>query len=193
MKTTFTLPEHYTRIYRINMKQKKFALWLNLAAAVCYIALMLLGMLFHPISLLFDMSDGLGMYALRFGVLLVGYFVYIILHEAIHGIVIRLYSGRWGSFGFTGLYAFAGSPAYFPKVPYIVIALSPVVIFGVIFVLLNALLPAVWFWPIYLIACGNLSGAAGDLFVTFRFLGMPRDILVKDEGVVVEVFAPKTL
>ena len=109
MKTVFTLPEHYTRIYRINMKQKKFALWLNLAAAVGYIALMLLGMLFHPISLLFDMSDGLGMYALRFGVLLVGYFVYIILHEAIHGIVIRLYSGKWGSFGFTGTSSSFGS------------------------------------------------------------------------------------
>lgn len=188
--TTFSLPEGYERIYCVNMKDKKFAILLNLAALLVFAALFVVGMLLVPLSALFDMSEGLGMYALRFGVLAVGYFAYIVLHEVVHGVVIRFYSGKWGNFGFNGLYAFAGSEAYFPKVPYIVIALAPVVLFGVLFALLNAFLPETWFWPIYLIACGNLAGAAGDFFVTFRFLRMPRDILVRDGGVEMEVFAP---
>ena len=36
---------------------------------------------------------------------------------------------------------------------------------------------------------GNLSGAAGDLFVTVKFAGMPKDILVQDSGVSMAVYS----
>ena len=35
----------------------------------------------------------------------------------------------------------------------------------------------------------NLSGAAGDLIVTIKFSGFPKDILIRDYGVGMTVFS----
>jgi hypothetical protein len=43
---------------------------------------------------------------------------------------------------------------------------------------------------VYLIQMVNLSGAGGDIYVTFKFARLPRDILVRDTGVAMTVFAP---
>ena len=50
--------------------------------------------------------------------------------------------------------------------------------------------PIAWFWVVFAIQIMNLSGAAGDLYVTVRFLRLPKDILVKDTGVAMTVYAP---
>jgi hypothetical protein len=92
-------------------------------------------------------------------------------------------------YGFTGLYAFAGSDDYYYKKPYIAIALAPIVVWGVILGIVNALVPVEWFWVVYFIQLINLSGAAGDLYVTCRFAGLPKDILIRDYGVSMTVYA----
>lgn len=40
---------------------------------------------------------------------------YLVLHELVHGVLIWFFSGRMAHFGFSGLYAYAGSEAYFKK------------------------------------------------------------------------------
>lgn len=55
--------------------------------------------------------------------------------------------------------------------------------------IINVLVPYEWFWVVYLIQLINLSGAAGDLFVTVRFSKMPKDILVRDYGVGMTVYS----
>ena len=92
-------------------------------------------------------------------------------------------------YGFTGLYAFAGSDDYYSKKPYIFIALAPVVLWGVVLAVVNVLVPESWFWIVYMIQVANISGAAGDFFVTFRFSRFPEDILVKDYGVGMVVYS----
>ena len=195
MKTTQALPENYEELLTVDLqKNKKLAIIVN-GIAVLISVLMVVPMCFAvPFRALFDMSDGLAAYAIRFGVLLIGIFAYIILHEAVHGIVMKAFGARKLRFGFTGLYAFAGSEYdYFGKWQYLVIALAPVVLFGVLFALLQALLPvsAAWLWIIYFLQIINVSGAAGDLFVTVRFLSLPRTILVRDTGVAMTVYAEK--
>ena len=61
---------------------------------------------------------------------------------------------------------------------------------GRVLALLAALLPAEWYWAVQLIQLINLSGAAGDLYVTWLLCRMPKDILIQDAGVAMQVFVP---
>lgn len=183
------LPEGYCEAFRIDLqKDKKLALGINIAAGIVFVAMALPALHFVPIASLFSFDRGIAAYALRFAVMLLGYFLYIVIHELTHGLFIRIFSGQKPTFGFTGLYAYAGSSAYFSKVPYLIIALSPVVIWGVALFIINLLVPVEWFYVVYFIQMGNISGAAGDLYVTFRFLKLPKDILVQDSGVSMTVY-----
>jgi hypothetical protein len=119
---------------------------------------------------------------------MLGYIAYIVLHELVHGIFMKHFSGVKPKYGFTLMYAYAGSEAYFNKKSYIIIALAPVVIWGAVLGVLCAVLPQSWFWVVYLIQIGNISGAAGDFYVTFKFLKLPKDILVNDTGVAMTVY-----
>lgn len=190
--STQSLPEGYTEIYSVDMqKDKKTALLVN-GLAIIIAVVMAVPMAFH-ISILemFNMDKGMLDYFARFLTLLFGTFLYLVLHEAVHGITMKLFGATKLRFGFTGMYAFAGSERdYFKKAPYIVIALAPVVVFGIIFGILCPLVPREWFWVIYLLEIANVSGAAGDIFVSLRFLKMPKTILVRDTGVKMNVFAP---
>jgi len=87
------------------------------------------------------------------------------------------------------LYAFAGSDDYYDKKSYAFIALAPVVFWGLIIAVVNCFVPVEWFWVVYILQISNLAGAAGDLFVTFKFSGFPKDILVTDCGVSMKVFS----
>jgi len=92
-------------------------------------------------------------------------------------------------YGFTGMYAYAGSDDYYGKKAYIFIALAPVVLWGIVIAIINCFVPLDWFWGIYFLQIFNISGAAGDFFVTIKFLRFPKDILVKDKGVSMTVYS----
>ena len=110
-----------------------------------------------PISALFDFSDGIGAYFLRFSVLAVCSLLYIILHEAVHGAAMKLCGTKRIKYGFTGMYAFAGSDDYYPLLPYLFIALAPVLLFGVIFAVICAFAGGAWFWVVYVLQIINIS------------------------------------
>ena len=92
-------------------------------------------------------------------------------------------------FGFTGLYAFAGSREdYFDKIAYRLIALAPLIVWGIIFGVMAVLVPADWFWVVWFLQAGNIGGAFGDMYVTGRVWKLPATILVNDTGVNMTVF-----
>ena len=100
----------------------------------------------------------------------------------------RCLGGKQVKYGFTGMYAYAGSNEdYFPKRQYICIALAPVILWGVIFAALQILLPE-WEWVIWFLQIMNIGGAAGDLYVTAKVAGMSKTILVMDTGVNMTVY-----
>ncbi|MBR1533092.1 MAG: DUF3267 domain-containing protein, partial [Ruminococcus sp.] len=191
--STTVLPQGYVQFDHIDLqKDKKTALALNIAATVFFIGALVLGhFAFVPVTENFDIdSFGYGMYFLRLGALLVGYFAYIVLHELTHAAAMKLYKATKLRFGFTGLYAYAGSEVdYFGKVPYRVIALAPLVVWTLLLTVPLILLPKDWFWVFYFIQCGNIAGCIGDIYVTVRLLPMPKDILVRDTGVEMFVFS----
>jgi len=189
MRSTIRLPKDYTKSFVIDLqKDRKKALLVNGIALLIGAAVAGMGLVAVPIQTLFDMRDGIWVYLLRFLVLLVGLIAYIVLHEVVHGIFMRHFSGVKPHYGFTGMYAYAGSDAYFDKQSYIIIALAPIVIWGIVLGVLCAVVSPVWFWPVYFIQIANLSGAAGDLYVTVLFSRLPDDILIQDSGVSMTVY-----
>ena len=193
MKSYTELPGGYREIDSIDLqKNKKLSLLVN-GIALLIGVLMAVPMHFVvPITTLFDMSEGFIPYLIRFGVLMVGIILYMVLHELVHDIAMKRCGTKKIQYGFTGLYAFAGSEDYYDKRSYVIIALAPIVVWGVVLLVLNLLVPAQWFWVVYWIQISNISGAAGDLYVTYRFSRLPADILVKDYGVGMTVYSAQT-
>ena len=190
MKAVENLPVGYKEIYVVNLqKNKKISLFVNLLAVIITVLLAVPMHFIVPISTLFSMEDGLKAYFLRFSALIVLMVLYIIFHELVHGIAMKLCGTKKVKYGFTGIYAFAGSKDYYDKKSYIFIALAPVVFWGVVLAVINPFVPEQWFWVVYLIQIINLSGAAGDLFVTVKFARMPQDILIQDYGLGMTVYS----
>jgi hypothetical protein len=190
MRSLGNLPENYEKYYSLDLQNdKKMMLRVNTIALIIATLLVVPMLFIVPISHLFDMSQGLGLYALRFGVMLAALVVYMVLHELTHGVAMKICGTKRVKYGFTGIYAFAGSDDYYGKGAYIFIALAPVVLLGAIIAVINALVPLEWFWVVYFVQISNLSGAAGDFFVTVKFLRFPKDILVRDAGTSMIVYS----
>ena len=192
MRAVDHLPEGYREIYNVDLQKDKKTAWIVNGSALVIAVLLIVPMLFIvPISSLFSMENGILDYIIRFAVLFVLSILYMILHELVHGMAMKICGTKKVKYGFTGMYAFAGSMDYYDKAAYIFIALAPVVLWGIVLCVINAIVPVEWFWVVYLIQITNLSGAAGDLFVTVRFLRLPDDILVQDRGVGMTVYSRK--
>ena len=190
MKAVKELPVGYKEIFSVNLqKDKKIATIINVGAILIAV-LMAVPMNFYiPISTLFDFTQGVKNYFTRFIVLMVSMIAYLILHEAVHGIAMKICGTKKVKYGFTGLYAYAGSDDFYDKKSYIFIALAPVVLWGIVLAVVNCFVSQNWFWVVYLIQISNISGAAGDIYVTAKFSKMPDDILVTDCGVGMTVYS----
>ena len=186
MKSTWTLPEGYGQKYLIDLKDNKKQFWIvnglsiliMLALAALFFQLLWYGFL----ELHFE---GLPRQML---VMALGMIAYIPLHELVHGVCIRRFSGKRAKYGFTLVYAYAGSDCYFNKRDYLIIAAAPVVFWGLVFLLLLFLLPVHWRWVPYVWQVFNLSGAAGDFYVFHRLHRESDAILCQDTGVKMAVF-----
>ena len=189
MRSYESLPDGYKEIYSIDLQKNKTMLVLVNLLSVVIAAIFAVPMHFIvPYYSMFSMENGIENYMLRFILLLVFLVLYIVLHEIVHGIAMKICGTKKVKYGFTGMYAFAGSNDYYDKKSYIFIALAPIVLWGIILAAINIFVPIEWFWIIYIIQICNLSGAAGDLFVSIKFSRMPKDILIQDYGVGMTVY-----
>ena len=190
MRAVESLPEGYEEILSLDLNNDKKKKALIQGFALLIAAVLVVPMCFLvPISSMFSMDDGLGVYFLRFGVMLALMVAYVILHELVHGVAMKICGTKKVKYGFTLLYAFAGSDDYYGKWEYLFIALAPVVFWGIVIAIINPFVSTAWFWVVYLIQIINLSGAAGDIYVTVKFCKLPKDVLIKDAGTSMKVFA----
>lgn len=178
------VPKGYMPVRSVDLIRNKKEMWgVSIASVVLMVLLAVPAVWAHP----WHLPEDLSRYLLYTGVTLAALILYIILHELVHGAVIFLFGGK-PYFGFKGGYAFAGTKAVFPRAEYITIALAPVVLWGIVLGILCAKLPQEWFWPCYFVQLVNLSGAAGDYYVTLLALRLPPNILVKDDGTAMTFF-----
>ena len=192
MKTTATLPLGYMEFDHIDLQRdKKTALTVSIAASVVFLGLLALGhFAFVPVTAFMNRDSNLLTDILKLILMLAVYAAYIILHELTHAAAMKLFGASKLRFGFTGLYAYAGSEVdYFGKIAYRVIALAPLVVWTILLTLPLLLLPRDWFWVFWFTQCGNLAGCAGDVYVTARLWHMPQDLLVRDTGVEMFIYS----
>jgi hypothetical protein len=174
------LPNGYRQVRRVDlMNNRREAMLVNLLALVIAGAAAALGFALCPPFI----EIGIGIHQI-IGILLTAALaiVYMILHELIHGVFMKAFSGIKPRYGFTGIYAYAGSDAFFGRTQYLIIAFAPVVILGIVLTVLTAAFYETAFWTLYIIQILNLSGAAGDIYVGFLIARSGKDVLVRDAG-----------
>lgn len=190
MKTVQELPEGYREVCSIDLqKNKKDAMIVNvLSAALAVVMFVLMDKRTPFLAWIFGMMDE-GRTLQGSLAIVIGTVVYVIMHEFTHGAAMKALGGRQVKYGFTGMYAYAGSSEdYFPKKQYICIALAPVVLWGIVFAVLQLLLPPQWRWAAWIMQILNVGGAAGDLYVSAKTARMSGTILVMDTGINMTVF-----
>ncbi|MBQ3864307.1 MAG: DUF3267 domain-containing protein [Clostridia bacterium] len=183
------LPAGYRESFSIDLQKNRKEFWtVNLLSAVLAIVVLAAGLLLVPFreAVRYFLENSLRMGRLL--ILLAAMFIYIILHEAVHGVTMKAVGTPKVKFGFTGAFAYAGSSDYYAKIPYLWIAVMPVLFFGILFLALSLAVDRSWFWTVHLLQVINVSGAAGDLYVMARLLGREKTILVKDTGTAMQVY-----
>lgn len=183
-----TLPEGYERLDVIDFQNNKKQFWIVQIISIIIVLVMLLSG-FLIVSIDDIRQDGLVTIIIGIVVAIVGFIAYIILHEAVHGIVMYLSCRVKPKFGFKGWAAYAGSSAYYDKAHYVLIALAPVVFWGIVFAVLNVFFHSgTWFWVIWMLQICNIGGASGDFYCTYKMFRYPKNILVQDSGLDMTVY-----
>lgn len=187
------LPTNYSEVARIDMKtNRRLAINLNLASIVIFLLVVVISHFIKPIPY------GLKMGPLQLGAMIILPILYLILHELIHALFMRIFVKGRLVLGMTIWAAFAGMPSgYFSKKNYIIIALAPVVIslfvisIGLIIITtpiddnLNA-----WYWPLIFVQAMNIGGSIGDYYVVAKVLKMSRHVLTNDDGMSMRFYEP---
>jgi hypothetical protein len=107
----------------------------------------------------------------------------ILLHEGVHGICFWLITKKKPIFSIGPGYAAAAAPhSFMAKKPYLVTALSPLIVLTVIGLLLVPLAAPGWLFYLGLFIVMNISGAVGDLWVAGKILLRREPLLVQDFG-----------
>ena len=119
------------------------------------------------------------------------YVAYILLHELTHGVLMHALSGVKPTYGLKLPYAYAGSKVYFDKKSHNLIALAPLIVWGIALFALERTLPAHWFWLFYIVQISNVSGSVGDVYCVLHLRKLPGDILIQDTGTRMTIFAPR--
>jgi hypothetical protein len=194
MENCTHLPESYREIMHIDLqKNKKLAILVNAAACIIMVVMLIPIIMINSFSAIAEVVLSPSMrFMLKVVLMVPAMILYMVLHELTHGIFMRKYSGVKPKYGFTGLYAFAGSTAYFNKKSYIIISLAPIVILGMVLAILQFTIPFEWFWFVYILQIVNISGAAGDIYVTYKMSKVPEDILVQDAGVSMTIYSQQS-
>lgn len=159
-----------------NRRQMKIVAYSALAVTAAMLAA---GWLLRPMAPALEMFAQKWWLWLAWAAMLVGY---IPLHELTHGLFMHALSGVRPKYGLRLPYAYAGSDVYFDRRSHAVVALAPVVIWGVALQILIAALPEAWFWPLWAVQISNVSGSAGDIYCVLHLSRLPEDILIRDTG-----------
>ena len=191
------LPRGYVEVKKINALDTKTGIILNAVALVIMAAVVLLGFIpYFTGALSFDFdSDGVILTAV---VTALGIFVYIILHELVHGVAYKLLTKQKLTFGFSWSCAFCGVPDIYVSRRVALIALvAPLITFSlllgglwVLFFFVDTCLYA----AMVIIFAMHLGGCAGDMYVTILLLTSLRDrsLLMRDTGPEQSFYLPKS-
>ncbi len=184
-----TYPKGYRQIGVMDfVRNKKQLMIVNIGALAVAAIMVILGLIAYPFAPSWEFLKA-NWWA--WFVLAGMYFAYIPLHEITHGILMHILSGVKPKYGFKLCYAYAGSNVYFDKFSHNLIALAPLVLWGIVLFILERTMPGRWFWLFYLIQISNVSGSMGDVYCVLHLMKMPKDIVIQDTGTRMRILAPR--
>lgn len=178
------LPEGYRQVKHIDAKNLKLGIIFNLIGSLIAIAVILLGCIPFFVS-------GTDISPFLFGALVLGLiamFVYMVLHELVHGAAYKKLTGEKLTFGLSWSCAFCGVPKiYTYRRTALIAVLAPFVVFSLLFAILTVALyfvsPVLYLASVTLLGL-HLGGCVGDLYVTILLLFKFKDkgTLMRDTG-----------
>jgi hypothetical protein len=193
--TSDSLPDGYQEVlyWRVTEKYSRVVL-LNI---VGLLMLVLFGVLFSSLAVtLGKLPPGmieLGLPEIGLGILAI--LLTLVLHELIHGLVMRIFGAkpRYGALWNQAMF-YATAPGYaFPRNHYIVVALAPFILIGMLVVLGMWLLQGTLWVALFGVGgLFNASGAVGDLWITRIVLRYTDNAYIMDERDGIRVFLPES-
>lgn len=183
------LPSGYRQVLHIDAKSIKLGIVLNLVALGVMLAIVGLGALvswqLQPAHALSDDSILLPLSYLLFAL---SFFVYLVLHELLHGFFYKLQTHERLTFGLSWSCAFCGVPkVYTYRKTAMLSAAAPLVLFTLVLIpLCGALLfvhPRLYYLSLALLGI-HLGGCSGDIYLVGLLLFRYRtpEALVRDTG-----------
>ena len=142
----------------------------------------------------FEISDDLYVSWL---ILLAVMIAYIVLHELVHGLVYKIFTGEKLTFGLSWSCAFCGVPKIFTYRRTALYAVSaPLILFTLIFI--PVLAAAYYFSSVYFMLSSiifglHLGGCIGDMYIMYLFLFKykNKNALMNDTGPVMTLYIPE--
>ena len=192
------LPENYRLVKTVDATKAPFAVVFNLLSLVMMVgAFAVLYFAFGTdVSLIKEqfltLPDFTKILALL--LLVVGFIVYIVLHELVHGVVYKAFTKRKLTFGVTMTCAYCGVPDVFVyRTASLCALLAPFVIFSIAFIVpMFFLQNTVWFLLLSALFAMHFGGCVGDLYITVLYVFKFRDgkTLMRDTGPVQTFYLP---
>lgn len=195
MNSCSTLPQGYKGEDYVNPHaDKKTYAKLNILSFLIGAVMIFLGWLWHGFDALLDLLRmGLATYYLWLVFLIAGIFIHLALHQLIHGLCMKHYSGLPSYYGRKGIVLkYAGNEGYFCRRDYLRIAILPVLCSGLFLGALTVLFGGAWFWLFYCLQIFNLGSAVGDFTLFIKALRLPKSALFHDDGIGVAVFTEES-
>ena len=185
MKYYKELPNGYKEAYSIDAGNKKTGLILNLLGLPIMIVIFIIPMLIKILvcgKINFNLSENITLLVLF--IMCIAMILYIIIHELTHGLFYKLFTKEKLKFGLKLSCAYCGVPTiYMKKIPMIITALAPFVIYSLIGVVLMIAVPAnIIFLAIDILFSSHVAGCVGDIYVSFLLIKYPKETLVNDTG-----------
>ena len=183
------LPPDYREVRLLVATEGRTLLWLNLAAIVPLVVMLLFMDRWWRFAQRVrgvygsDLLDHLPWWGGVLAVVAVLVATYT-LHELIPGLAIRYYGHkpRYGIRLDLGVMYATTDSAYFPRNQFVVIALAPLVVMSLVGMALMLAVSDALAYYIGLVIVLNASGAIGDLWMSWVVLRYPPRVLVRDEA-----------
>lgn len=173
------MERNYEEVKHIDWNVVKISAMINWVMISLVFTSIVIGQQYTSFLEFTDLIKRMPLLVLMFPVLIVGY---IIVHELIHGMFMKFYSGTFPEYGFNGPFVFAKSDAYFSKSSYIILTLAPFIILGLGAILLGFIIPIVGVWFAIFMGSINLYASRGDVQAAILLKDLPKKLVIKDEG-----------
>lgn len=169
----------FEKIGVIDYKKSKYA---NLFTIGSFIFFILIGAVFIVLS------NSISNNILKGQWFLLGCLCYIVLHETVHLLFMKLYSKESLYLTIKFPTISVGSKGKFSKIQFIIIALAPVIILGVFLILLIIFCSVGYTFFLTILLILNFAGSGGDYLQVFEMRKYSADTYFQDNSVETTVY-----